>query len=81
VGRLVGDEPLFLGDDLLPWLILALGAALVVANIAVLVRPPRLDPQDPESPRRPSPPVARVAPWIVLGALLSVWATASLLNG
>ena len=30
----------FLGDDLLPWLVLALGGALLVGNVAALVRPP-----------------------------------------
>jgi xanthosine utilization system XapX-like protein len=30
----------FLGDDLLQWLLLALGAAMVVGNVAALLRPP-----------------------------------------
>ncbi len=80
-GYLLGDGVLFLGDDLIPWLILALGAALVAANVAVLVRPPRLDPRDPESPRREPPPLGRVIWWIGLGGLLSVWALASLVGG
>lgn len=78
MGFLIGDEPLFLGDDLIAWLILALGAALVVANVAVLFRPPLEDPRDPDSARRQPPPVRRVAPWIAVGLVLSVWAVASL---
>lgn len=31
---------MFLGDDLLVWLLLALGAAMVVGNVAALLRPP-----------------------------------------
>ena len=30
----------FLGDDLLAWLVLALGGALLVGNVAAIVRPP-----------------------------------------
>lgn len=31
---------MFLGDDLLVWLLLALGAAMVVGHAAALLRPP-----------------------------------------
>ena len=34
-------ETLFLGEDLLPLLVLALGGALAVGNVLALVRPPR----------------------------------------
>lgn len=34
------DAVLFLGEDFLPWMVLALGAAMVVGNIAALTRPP-----------------------------------------
>ena len=33
-------EKVFLGDDLLAWLVLALGGALLVGNIAAIARPP-----------------------------------------
>ncbi len=75
---MVGDEQLFLGDNLLPWLLFAVGSALAVANIALLIRPPRVDPRDPNSPRRESPPMTKVAPMIVLGLILAIWAAASL---
>jgi len=32
---------MFLGDDLLPWLVLAIGGALAVGTTLALVRPPR----------------------------------------
>ena len=31
---------MFLGEDLLPWLLLALGGAMAVGNALALVRPP-----------------------------------------
>jgi hypothetical protein len=77
---MIADEPLFLGKDLLPWLLLAFGAAMVVANIAAMVRPPRIDRDDPLSARREPPPLSRVAPWILLGTLVAVWAAATLLS-
>lgn len=73
-------EQFFLGDDLLPSLMLAVGAALVVANLAAWLRPPRTDPEDPTSPRREPAPLGRVAPLVVLGLVVSVWALASLVR-
>ena len=35
------DLSLFLGEDLITWLVLAFGGALFVGNIAAIVRPPR----------------------------------------
>lgn len=37
---LAEDQVLFLGEDFLPWMVLAFGAALVVGNVLALVRPP-----------------------------------------
>ena len=79
-----GDETnatLFLGDNLLPWLLLAFGAALVVANVAALVRPPRVDPDDPNSPRAERAPLRRVVPFMVVGVIVAAWAVASLVEG
>ncbi|MFN8051432.1 MAG: hypothetical protein U0Q22_08355 [Acidimicrobiales bacterium] len=77
---MIAAEQLFLGKDLLPWLLFAIGSALVVANIAAVVHPPRVDRDDPTSPRRPAPPLSRVAPWVFLGLLVAGWALASLLS-
>ncbi|MCO5311747.1 MAG: hypothetical protein M9952_02270 [Microthrixaceae bacterium] len=74
------DLTLFLGDDLIPWLMLAVGAALAVANVAAYVRPPLVDPKDPDSPRRPPAPLARVVPFAVVGVVLALWALATLLS-
>ncbi|MHB1139606.1 MAG: hypothetical protein ACYC2O_11660 [Microthrixaceae bacterium] len=73
------DAQLFLGDDFLPWMVLALGAAMVVGNILALVRPPADrggdTPPDPEA----KPPVVRAAVMIVIGAVAAIWGVASLL--
>ena len=76
----IGAETLFLGKDLLPWLMFAIGSALVVANLAAWLRPPRIDPADPTSPRREPAPLSRVGPLMVLGLLVAVWALASLIR-
>lgn len=67
-----GDGTLFLGDDFFPWMVLALGAAMVVGNVLALVRPPADRPGGP-------PPVGRAAVFIVLGAVGAIWGLASLL--
>ena len=67
---------MFLGETLLSWLLLALGAAMAVGNGMALVRPPRqLDDGDLDRP-----PVWRSLLYIVLGTVAALWAVASL-NG
>ncbi|MEI7888439.1 MAG: hypothetical protein WCJ04_13705, partial [Actinomycetes bacterium] len=34
---------LLLGDDFLPWIVLAFGAAMVAGNVFALIRPPSSD--------------------------------------
>ena len=67
----------FLGEDLLPLLVLALGAAMAVGSALALVRP-RAETPEGELDR---PPVARSALMIAVGTLAAVWALASLLTG
>ena len=64
-----------LGTDLLPWLILALGAAMVFGNVVALVRPP--DRSRPGELSRA--PLVRSVAMIVVGFVGAVWALASLL--
>lgn len=68
---------MLLGDDLLPYLVLALGAALVFGNGMALVRPPR-ETKDDELARAP---VGRSAVMIAIGFVAAVWALASLVSG
>lgn len=66
---------MFLGEDLLAYLVLALGGALAVGNVLAIVRPPD-EVQDGDLTRAP---LARSLTMAVIGALAAVWALASLL--
>ncbi|MDQ6727047.1 MAG: hypothetical protein M3066_12900 [Actinomycetota bacterium] len=68
---------MFLGQDLLPFLVLALGAALVFGNGMALVRPPR----QAKAGELTRAPVGRSAVMIAIGAIAAVWALASLVSG
>ena len=68
---------MFLGEDILLWLMLALGAAMAIGNAAALIRPP-------ESRRNPGDlqraPRFRSLLYIAVGAVAAIWALASLLS-
>ena len=66
-----------LGDDLLPYLVLALGGAMAVGSIVALVRPPT----EPEEGRLERAPVGRSIAFALVGAVGAIWALASLLTG
>lgn len=66
----------FLGEDLLAYLLLAFGGALLVGNLMALYRPP---PQMRAEGQRA--PVGRSVGMAVLGGIAFVWALASLLSG
>ncbi|HEV2760219.1 MAG TPA: hypothetical protein VGV86_11680 [Acidimicrobiales bacterium] len=68
---------MFLGDNLLPYLVLALGAALVFGNGMALVRPPK-EAKENELARAP---VGRSAVMIGIGLVAAIWALASLVTG
>jgi hypothetical protein len=61
-------------EGLLPWFVLALGAALLVGTGLALARP-RARSADGELAR---PPVGRSVVMMAVGALAAVWAVASL---
>jgi hypothetical protein len=67
----------FLGDNLLAWLVLALGGALLVGNVLAIVRPPA---QAGEGDLRRAP-VARSLLMAAIGAVATVWALATLISG
>ena len=67
---------MFLGENLLPYLVLALGGALLVGNGLALLRPPP-DPKEGELERAP---VARTVVMMVIGLVATVWSLASLLT-
>jgi len=65
---------LFLGDNLLAWVLLALGGALACGNAMALLRPPR-QPKEGELTRAP---VGRSLLMGALGLLAAIWALATL---
>jgi hypothetical protein len=69
---------MFLGADLLAWLVLALGGALFVGNLYAVVRPPER-PRDEASLERA--PLARSLVYAGLGLVAAVWALATLVAG
>lgn len=68
---------MFLGDNLLAWLVLALGGALAVGNVMALVRPPASRADSDLA----KPPVARTVVMAVIGLVAAIWALASLIGG
>ncbi|MDW3220348.1 MAG: hypothetical protein R8F63_17200 [Acidimicrobiales bacterium] len=69
---------MFLGEDLLPWLVLAIGGAMAAGNLAALVRPPDERRDDADLERAP---MARSIVFIVVGVVAAIWALASLISG
>jgi len=65
----------FLGEDLIAYLVLALGAAMAVGNGLAILRPPehRRDQDDLEKA-----PIIRSLAFVVIGSIAAVWAIASL---
>ncbi len=68
---------LFLGKNLLPWMVLALGGALVAGNLAAIVKPPATS-KDGELGRAP---VGRSLTMAGIGLVAAIWALASLVSG
>jgi len=66
---------MFLGENLLPLLTLAIGGAMTVGTIAAFVKPRSKRDGDLESP-----PVGRSLVQIGIGLLASAWAIATLLS-
>ena len=68
---------MFLGQDLLAWLVLALGGALAFGNIMAIVRPPETKRSEEDLANAP---VGRSVAMAVLGGVAALWALASLLH-
>jgi hypothetical protein len=66
---------MFLGEDLLAYLVLALGGALAVGNVMAIVRPPERA-REGDLTRAP---VARSVAMAALGTMAALWALASLI--
>lgn len=70
--HVLADNTNFLGDNLIVWLLLALGGALLVGNVLALVRPP-VEPRDEgdlaSAPRGRSIVMAAIGLVVVVAAL------------
>ena len=64
------------GDNLLAWLVLALGGALIVGNVAALVRPP----SHREETDLERAPLGRSLIMIAVGVVAGFWGLATLLT-
>jgi hypothetical protein len=68
---------MFLGENLLAYLVLALGGALAAGNILALIKPP---PTAKAEGDLANAPVARSVLMAAVGALAAAWSLASLLR-
>ena len=75
---MIFGETLFLGDNLLAYMLLAFGGAMAVGNVMALVRPPERPKKDTDLEKAP---VVRSAVFAVIGAIAALWALASLIGG
>jgi len=69
---------MFLGEDLLAWLVLALGGALFIGNLLAVVRPPDRRTAQGDLDRAP---LARSLFMAAVGLVAAVWALGSLVSG
>ena len=72
---MLADNSLLLGDKLLPSLLLALGAAMVVGYGMALLRPP----EKPKKGELKRAPLGRTVVMMAFGAVIAIWAAASLI--
>ena len=68
---------MFLGEDLLAYLVLAIGGALAVGNVLAVLRPP----DEAKEGDLEQAPVGRSLFMAVIGAVAAIWAAGSLIAG
>lgn len=68
---------MFLGEDLLAYLVLAVGGALCVGNVLAIFRPP-VEAAEGDLERAP---VGRSVVMAVIGGIAALWALGSLIAG
>lgn len=68
---------MFLGEDILAYLVLAIGGAMTVGSVLAIVRPPA----QTKHGDLDRAPVGRSIAFAAVGAVGAVWALASLVSG
>jgi len=68
---------MFLGEDLLAWLVLAFGGAMFVGNVAAVVKPRETPREEGELTQAPK---MRSVAMAMLGLAAAVWAIITLLS-
>lgn len=66
------------GEDILVWLVLAIGGAMAVGNFLALVRPSSRQRREGDLEQAP---LGRSIVFIVVGVVAAIWALASLVSG
>lgn len=69
---------MFLGEDLIVYLVLALGAALAVGNILALVKPPVAPKEQGDLEAAPK---GRSMMMAIIGTIAALWSVVSLIKG
>ncbi len=69
---------MFLGEDLLPFMVLAFGGALFVVSVLALIKPPAQQLDEGQLERAP---LGRSLVFAGLGLVAALWAIASLVAG
>ena len=69
---------MFLGEDLIVYLVLALGGALAVGNILALIKPPEQPKVDGDLA---SAPKGRSLTMAIIGSIAALWSIVSLIQG
>jgi hypothetical protein len=67
---------MFLGEDILPWMVLAIGGALAIGTVFALIRPPK----EHGTGDLDRPPMARSVVMIAVGSIAAIWGIASLVS-
>ena len=66
---------MFLGEDILAWLVIALGGAMFAGNLAALIRPPK---QRRDANDLTKAPVVRSLVMATIGGIAALWGLISL---
>ena len=67
---------MFLGEDLLEWLLLAFGGAMFIGNLTALLNPPKKQ----DDKHLSKAPFWRSFVYIIVGLVVAVWSFAGLIG-